>query len=241
MNVLTKINNSKAKAKMIMSDINKSLSASEATGKLFSYGKTVIVVGILLSIFQQFIGINVALYYAPRIFESMGAGQNASMLQTVIMGLVNVIFTIVAIQTVDKWGRKPLLMVGSVGMAIGMFGVALLAQAEIFGTWTLIFIIFYTASFMMSWGPICWVLLSEIFPNKIRGQAMAFAVAAQWAANFFISSTYPPMMEFSGPLTYGFYGLMSVIAAIFVWKMVPETKGKSLEQLENIWLKGKAE
>lgn len=241
MNVLTKINNSKEKAKAVMSDINKSLSASEATGKLFSYGKTVIVVGILLSVFQQFIGINVALYYAPRIFESMGAGQNASMLQTVIMGVVNVIFTIVAIQTVDKWGRRPLLMVGSVGMAIGMFGVALLAQAEIFGIWTLIFIIFYTASFMMSWGPICWVLLSEIFPNKIRGQAMALAVAAQWAANFFISSTYPPMMEFSGPLTYGFYGLMCVLAAIFVWKMVPETKGKSLEQLENVWLKGKAE
>lgn len=239
--ILVKINGSKEKAKQLMSEINHSLRATEATGKLFSYGKTVIVVGILLSVFQQFIGINVALYYAPRIFESMGAGQNASMLQTVIMGVVNVIFTIVAIQTVDKWGRRPLLMVGSVGMAIGMFGVALLAQAEIFGIWTLLFIIFYTASFMMSWGPICWVLLSEIFPNKIRGQAMALAVAAQWAANFFISSTYPPMMEFSGPLTYGFYGLMSVLAAIFVWKMVPETKGKSLEQLENVWLKGKAE
>src|SRR5699024_11398146 len=93
---------------------------------------------------------------------------------------------------------------------LGMFGVAALAQGEIFGIWTLIFIVFYTASFMMSWGPICWVLLSEIFPNKIRGQAMALAVAAQWAANFLISSTYPSMMDFSDPLTYGFYGLMSV-------------------------------
>lgn len=241
LDILAKINGSKEKAKELMMEISQSLNANEATGKLFSYGKTVIVVGILLSVFQQFIGINVALYYAPRIFESMGAGQNASMLQTVIMGIVNVIFTLIAIRTVDKWGRRPLLMVGSIGMAIGMFGVALLAQAEVFGIWTLLFIIFYTASFMMSWGPICWVLLSEIFPNKIRGQAMAFAVAAQWAANFFISSTYPPMMEFSGPLTYGFYGVMSVIAAIFVWKMVPETKGKSLEELENIWLKKKNE
>src|SRR5690606_14456938 len=103
------------------------------------------------------------------------------------------------------------------GMAIGMFGVAILAQNEIFGIWTLIFIVFYTASFMMSWGPICWVLLSEIFPNLIRGQAMAIAVAAQWAANFFISSTYPPMMEISGGMTYGFYGLMSVLSALFVW------------------------
>lgn len=235
--VLSKINASKERAKVILSEINDSLNTTVTSGKLFSYGKLVVVVGILLSVFQQFIGINVALYYAPRIFESMGAGQNASMLQTVIMGIVNVIFTVIAIQTVDKWGRKPLLLVGSIGMAIGMFGVAALAQGEIFGIWTLIFIVFYTASFMMSWGPICWVLLSEIFPNKIRGQAMALAVAAQWAANFLISSTYPSMMDFSGPLTYGFYGLMSVISGVFVWKMVPETKGKSLEQLENVWLK----
>ncbi|HZG73374.1 MAG TPA: MFS transporter, partial [Chondromyces sp.] len=152
-----------------------------------------------------------------------------------VMGLINVVFTIVAILTVDKWGRKPLLIIGSIGMSIGMFGVAGLAFFNIIGISTLVFIIIYTASFMMSWGPICWVLLSEIFPNKIRGQAMAIAVAAQWAANFFISSTYPPMMEFSGAMTYGFYGLMSVLSILFVWKMVPETKGKSLEQLENIW------
>ncbi|MCU9594282.1 D-xylose transporter XylE [Caldibacillus thermolactis] len=234
-NVLSKVNGSKERAQAVLAEIKESLSKKTASGKLFSYGKTVIIVGILLSVFQQFVGINVALYYAPRIFESMGAGQNASLLQTVIMGIVNVIFTVVAIQTVDKWGRKPLLMIGSIGMAIGMFGVAILAQNEIFGIWTLIFIVFYTASFMMSWGPICWVLLSEIFPNLIRGQAMAIAVAAQWAANFFISSTYPPMMEISGGMTYGFYGLMSVLSALFVWKMVPETKGKSLEQLESLW------
>ncbi len=107
----------------------------------------------------------------------------------------------------------------------------------IFGLWTLFFIVFYTASFMMSWGPITWVLLSEIFPNKIRGQAMAIAVAAQWAANFFISSTYPSMIEFSGAFTYGFYGVMSVLSAIFVLKMVPETKGKTLEELEKLWIK----
>lgn len=187
LSILEKINGSKDKAKLVLSDIRTSLNAKDTTGKLFSYGKTVIVVGILLSVFQQFVGINVALYYAPRIFESMGAGANASMLQTVIMGIVNVIFTVIAIQTVDKWGRKPLLIVGSIGMAIGMFGVSILAQNEIIGIWTLVFIIFYTASYMMSWGPICWVLLSEIFPNKIRGQAMAIAVAGQWAANFLIS------------------------------------------------------
>ncbi|WP_226618077.1 D-xylose transporter XylE [Cytobacillus firmus] len=236
--VLTKINGA-SEAKTILGEIKKSVAASAnvPAEKLFAYGKLVIVIGILLSVFQQFVGINVALYYAPRIFESMGAAKDASMLQTIVMGFINVIFTVVAILTVDKWGRKPLLITGSIGMAIGMFGVAGMAFSNIIGMGTLIFIIVYTASFMLSWGPICWVLISEIFPNKIRGQAVAVAVAAQWAANYFISSTYPMMMEFSGGLTYGFYGLMSVLSAIFVWKFIPETKGKTLENMENLWRK----
>jgi len=232
--ILERINGT-SKAMEILSEIKGTI--AHHSGKLFSYGKLVIIIGILLSVFQQFVGINVALYYAPRIFESMGAGKDASLMQTVVMGLVNVIFTVVAILTVDKWGRKPLLMVGSVGMAIGMFAIAGLAFFEVIGISTLVFIIIYTASFMMSWGPICWVLISEIFPNKIRGRAVAVAVVAQWAANYFISSTYPSMMEFSGAFTYGFYGLMSLISFIFVWKMVPETKGKSLEEIEKIWAK----
>ncbi|SFJ47514.1 MFS transporter, SP family, xylose:H+ symportor [Halobacillus dabanensis] len=220
----------KTMAKATLYEINNSFDTKQ--GKLFSFGVSIVVVGILLSVFQQFVGINVALYYAPRIFESMGAARDASMFQTIIMGLVNVIFTIIAILTVDKFGRKPLLIIGSLGMTIGMFGVAGLAYANAIGIATLIFIIIYTASFMMSWGPIVWVLISEIFPNKIRGQAVAIAVAAQWAANYFISSTYPMMMEFSGGLTYTFYGVMSILSGLFVWKFVPETKGKSLEQLE---------
>ena len=223
------------RAKEIFDDIKNTI--DHHSGKLFSFGKLVIIIGILLSVFQQFVGINVALYYAPRIFESMGSGKDASMMQTVVMGLVNVIFTVIAIVTVDKWGRKPLLMVGSIGMAIGMVAIATLSYLEVFGIGTLVFIIIYTASFMMSWGPITWVLISEIFPNKIRGRAIAIAVVAQWAANYLISSTYPAMMEFSGAVTYGFYGLMSVLSFIFVWKMVPETKGKTLEELEKIWKK----
>ncbi|AKD02274.1 D-xylose transporter XylE [Pontibacter korlensis] len=232
MKILTKVNGPET-ARKILADIKNTV--EHHSGKLFSYGATVIVIGILLSVFQQFVGINVALYYAPRIFESMGAGKDASMLQTVVMGIVNVIFTVVAILTVDKWGRKPLLMVGSIGMAIGMFAIAGLSYYEVIGISTLVFIIIYTASFMMSWGPICWVLISEIFPNKIRGKAVAVAVAAQWAANYFISSTYPSMMEFSGAFTYGFYGVMSALSFLFVWKMVPETKGKSLEEMEALW------
>ncbi|WP_262493141.1 sugar porter family MFS transporter [Marinilabilia salmonicolor] len=149
--ILNRING-KEMARSIMKDIKNSV--EHHSGKLFSFGKTVIVVGILLSIFQQFVGINVALYYAPRIFESMGAAKDASMMQTVIMGLVNVVFTVVAIFTVDKWGRKPLLIVGSSGMAIGMFAIAGLAYFDVIGISTLVFMIVYTASFMMSWGPL---------------------------------------------------------------------------------------
>jgi SP family xylose:H+ symportor-like MFS transporter len=234
--ILTRINGIH-QAKLIMKDIKKSVEA--ASERLYAYGKIVILIGILLSVFQQFVGINVALYYAPRIFESMGAAKDSSLLQTVVMGLVNVIFTVIAIVTVDKYGRKPLLMIGSVGMAIGMFAIGGLAFMKIIGISTLIFIIIYTASFMMSWGPICWVLIAEIFPNKIRGRAIAIAVAAQWAANYLISSTYPAMMEFSGGFTYSFYGLMSLLSFVFVWKMVPETKGKTLEAMEELWLKKK--
>ncbi|WP_281974736.1 D-xylose transporter XylE [Halobacillus litoralis] len=229
----------KTMAKATLYEINNSFDTQK--GKLFSFGVSIVVVGILLSVFQQFVGINVALYYAPRIFESMGAARDASMFQTIIMGLVNVIFTVIAILTVDKFGRKPLLIIGSIGMTVGMFGVAGLAYANAIGIATLIFIIIYTASFMMSWGPIVWVLISEIFPNKIRGQAVAIAVAAQWAANYFISSTYPMMMEFSGGFTYTFYGVMSILSGLFVWKFVPETKGKSLEQLEMRLRRGKDE
>jgi SP family xylose:H+ symportor-like MFS transporter len=230
--VLQKING-QDRAKQILQEIKATVEKS--SGNLFSFGKTVVVIGVLLSIFQQFVGINVAMYYAPRIFESMGAAKDASMLQTVVMGLVNAVFTVIAILTVDKWGRKPLLMLGSVGMAIGMFAIGALAFFKVIGIMTLIFIIIYTASFMMSWGPICWVLISEIFPNKIRGRAVAIAVAFMWTANFLISSTYPAMMEISSGGTYCLYGVMSVLSFIFVWKMVPETKNKTLEEMESLW------
>ncbi|MEE4285338.1 MAG: sugar porter family MFS transporter, partial [Mariniphaga sp.] len=140
--ILTRINGPQL-AEKIMADIKRSLQ-HHTSAKLFSFGKKVIFIGILLSIFQQFVGINVALYYAPRIFESMGAAKDASLMQTVIMGLVNVIFTVVAIFTVDKWGRKPLLIVGSAGMALGMFAISGLAFMEVIGIGTLVFIIIYT-------------------------------------------------------------------------------------------------
>ena len=234
LHILGKINGSN-KAKEILAEIKES--AHETVEKVLAYGWKVLLIGILLSVFQQAVGINVVLYYAPTIFKGLGFGNDAAMYQTVIMGFINIVFTLVAIFTVDKFGRKPLLIIGSVGMAIGMFAIGLLAYLQIIGVSTLIFIVIYSASFMMSWGPICWVLISEIFPNTIRGKAIAIAVAAQWISNFIVSATFPSLEHFSITFTYVLYGVMSVLSALFVWKMVPETKGKTLEDMNHLWKK----
>lgn len=231
--VLTKVNGAE-NAKVILNDIVNT--SKERTEKLFSYGVAVIIIGILLSVFQQAIGINAVLYYAPRIFESAGA-EGGGMMQTVIMGIVNIVFTVVAIFTVDKLGRKPLLIVGSIGMAIGAFSVAICDNFGLKGVVPVLSIIVYAAFFMMSWGPICWVLISEIFPNTIRGKAIAIAVAFQWIFNYIVSSTFPPLYDFSPMVAYGLYGTICVIAAIFVWRWVPETKGKTLEDMTKLWKK----
>ena len=241
--VLSRINGS-AKAKEILAEIKSTV--AEKTEKLFTYGWLVIFVGIMLSVFQQAIGINAVLYFAPRIFESLGMGN--PMMQTVIMGIVNITFTLLAIFTVEKWGRKPLLILGSLGMALGAAGVAVTSVAtSIPPIVAVISIMVYSASFMFSWGPICWVLISEIFPNTIRGAAVAIAVAFQWIFNFIVSSTFLPMynmslgsMEnFGHAFSYSLYGVICVLAAIFVWKLVPETKGKTLEDMTKLWKKEK--
>lgn len=234
LSILTKINGVE-KAKAILSEIKETV--HEKVEHVLTYGWKVLIIGILLSVFQQAVGINVVLYYAPTIFKGLGFGNDAAMWQTVIMGIVNIIFTLVAIFTVDKFGRKPLLIIGSTGMAIGMFAIGALAYFQVIGVSTLIFIVIYTAAFMMSWGPICWVLISEIFPNTIRGKAVAIAVAAQWIANFVVSSTFPMLEAFSITFTYVLYGVMSLLSALFVWKMVPETKGKTLEDMTKLWSK----
>ncbi|WP_459187132.1 D-xylose transporter XylE [Parabacteroides sp. APC149_11_2_Y6] len=231
--ILEKVNGA-SKAKEILSEIK--ATATEKTEKLFTYGVTVIVIGILLSVFQQAIGINAVLYYAPRIFESAGA-EGGGMMQTVIMGVVNILFTLVAVFTVDKFGRKPLLIIGSIGMALGAFAVAICDQLAIKGLVPVLSVIVYAAFFMMSWGPICWVLIAEIFPNTIRGKAIAIAVAFQWIFNYIISSTFPALYDFSPMFAYSLYGVICVLAAIFVWRWVPETKGKTLEEMSKLWRK----
>lgn len=233
--ILEKVNGA-SKAKEILAEIK--ATSKEKTEKLFSYGVAVIVIGILLSVFQQAIGINAVLYYAPRIFENAGA-EGGGMMQTVIMGIVNIVFTLVAIFTVDRFGRKPLLIIGSIGMAVGAFAVAMCDSMGIKGIVPVLSVIVYAAFFMMSWGPICWVLISEIFPNTIRGKAVAIAVAFQWIFNYIISSTFPALYDFSPMFAYSLYGIICIAAAFFVWRWVPETKGKTLEDMSKLWRRNK--
>jgi SP family xylose:H+ symportor-like MFS transporter len=236
--ILSKINGS-SKAVQILQDIKDTMVVK--TEKLMTYGFVCIFVGIMLSVFQQAVGINAVLYYAPRIFGDMG--MDNPMILTVFMGVVNILFTLVAIFTVEKWGRKPLLIWGSIGMAIGALGVAATFGNESLALVTAASIMVYAASFMFSWGPITWVLIAEIFPNTIRGGAVAIAVAFQWIFNFIVSSTFVPMFnmhltegdDFGHWFTYGLYGFICLVAALFVWKMVPETKGKTLEDMTAMW------
>ena len=237
--VLSRING-EDRARGILSEIK--ATAVEKTEKLFKYGVLVVFIGCMLSVFQQIIGINAVLYFAPRIFESMGVSNN--MLFTVIMGVINISFTLVAVFTVEKLGRKPLLITGSLGMAVGALGVALSNVVSLPAVIPVISIMVYSACFMFSWGPICWVYISEIFPNTIRSQATALAVAFQWIFNFIVSSTFVPMYNMSlGSMgdsfghffAYALYGVISLAAALFVWKIVPETKGKTLEDMNALW------
>jgi SP family xylose:H+ symportor-like MFS transporter len=237
--VLTKINGP-IQARIILEDIRSTLVSR--SGKLFSYGIPIIVIGILLSVFQQFVGINVVLYYAPEIFKSMGSGTDAALLQTIIVGAVNLLFTVLAIITVDKFGRKPLMIIGALGMSLAMFSLGFAFFTDTLGLFAILCMLIYVASFAMSWGPVVWVLLSEIFPNKIRGRAMAVAVAAQWISNYLVSWTFPMMDKntylsetFNHGFSYWIYGIMGLLATVLVWKFVPETKGKSLEEVESLW------
>lgn len=236
--VLTRING-KTKGEEILHEIKNT--ATVKSEKLFSFGVLVIFVGIMLSVFQQAVGINAVLYYAPRIFESMGMGN--PMVQTVMMGIVNILFTLVAVFTVEKLGRKPLLIWGSIGMAIGAAGVACSNIFAVPAIVPVLSIMVYSASFMFSWGPICWVLIAEIFPNTIRSAAVAVAVMFQWIFNFIVSSTFVPMYNMTLPgndnfghiFVYALYGVICVLAAWFVYALVPETKGKSLEDMTALW------
>ncbi|MDT5124645.1 MAG: hypothetical protein QOH54_289, partial [Mycobacterium sp.] len=212
------------------------------TGGLYG----IVWVGLGLSIFQQFVGINVIFYYSNVLWQAVGFSANESAVYTVIGSIVNVLTTLIAIALIDKIGRKPLLLIGSTGMAITLITMSIIfANAELApnakgelvpslpgasGLIALIAANLFIVAFGMSWGPVVWVLLGEMFPNRIRAAALGLAAAGQWAANWAITVTFPGLRDHLG-LAYGFYGLCAVLSGLFVWRWVMETKGVSLEDM----------
>ena len=203
--------------------------------------KPIVWVGIILSIFQQFVGINVIFYYSTTLWRAVGFAERDSFTVSVLTSITNVLVTLVAIVLVDRVGRRPILLVGSIGMTVSLALMAFaFSQAHVVhgnpslpGGWGPVALVaanVFVISFGASWGPIVWVLLGEIFPNKIRARALGVGAAAQWLANFLVTITFPPLAAFSLPLTYGLYALFAALSFFFVLRVVPETKGVSLEE-----------
>jgi MFS family permease len=212
-------------------------------GQLFLPGmRIVLVIGVVLAVLQQVTGINVFLYFAPEIFKKMKAGTDAALLQTVLVGAVNMLFTIIAIWTVDRLGRKPLMLIGFIGMGVCLVAMGLAAYFRQTEIWVLSFILGYIACFALSVGPVTWVILAEIFPTKIRGRAMAIATVCLWVANFIVTQTFTMMdgnawlvQTFRRALPFWIYAALCAVSIAFVWRWVPETKGKTLEEIERGW------
>ena len=200
------------------------------------------LIGAVLAVLQQVTGINVFMYYAPEIFKQLGAGTDVALLQTVAVGVVNLAFTIVALRTVDRLGRKRLMIIGAAGMAICLTGLGFAAYAGILAVWVLVFVLGFIACFAMSLGPVVWIIIAEIFPTKIRGRAMAMATLLLWAANYVVSQTFPIINEhpalvamFHHAFPFWLYAAFCASTVFFVWRVVPETKGQSLEEIESLW------
>ncbi len=217
---------------------------SGSVAQLFQMGmRIVLTIGIVLAILQQVTGINAVLYYAPEIFKNLGSKTEAALLQTVVVGAVNIGFTIIAIWTVDRLGRKPLMLIGASGMGLTLLSLGLAFYFNQTGLWVLLFVLAYIGCFAMSLGPVTWVILSEIFPTRIRGRAMAIATVILWISCFLVSQTFPMMDKnkwLVEKLHHGFsfwvYAAFCVVEVLFVWLFVPETKGKTLEEIEKHWM-----
>ncbi|MDO6801657.1 sugar porter family MFS transporter [Wenyingzhuangia sp. 1_MG-2023] len=246
LSIITKVNGAERAAEEMI-EIKDSLKGDDGKSFSFKYPKIglIILIGVALSFFQQVTGINAIMYYGPRIFESMNLPGDVALVNQIVVGLAMMIFTIIAIFTVEKLGRKPLLIWGTVGMGVCIILFGVLMYNQYSGIFALVVLVGYIAFFSLSQGPIVWVYLSELFPNKVRGAVMSMAVLAQWTANYLVSQTFPMMADESGTIYQTFhggfpfwlYGIFCFIAVVFTWKMVPETKGKSLEQIETYWSK----
>jgi len=194
----------------------------------------IMLIGIMLAVFQQVTGINVIMYYAPAIFKSTGLGNETALFNTMIMGLVNLSFTIVSILLIERIGRRLLMIIGSAGMGLFLFAISFAYFTNNFtGYLVLVFIMGYLAFFALSLGPIVWVLIGEIFPNRLRSHATSLAVFCLWGANFVVSFSFPVLLKWlHGGFTFLIYAVMCVLCLVFVFKYLAETKGKSLEQIE---------
>lgn len=217
-------------------------SPEEKPTPLFAFGARVVLVGVALSVFQQLVGINVILYYGPLIFSRMGYHMDASFLGVLVASCVNVLCTMIVVLIVDKVGRKPLLIFGGLLMGLSMLMLGSLFHTGQTGYLGLVAVCFYLAGFAFSFGPIVWIMLTEIYPAPIRGQAMSLAVAAQWVANLLVSGTFPLLLGHDG-LTdrwhHGFpfwiYGTLGIFAVFVVLRFVPETRGVDSENLSALW------
>ncbi|TMP04112.1 MFS transporter [Pseudoalteromonas sp. S3178] len=246
--VFSKISNDNVDAQI--SDVKRSLHSDKKPSirDLFIDGSKkvhpIVWAGVALSVFQQFVGINVVFYYGSELWQAAGFDESQSLFINVLAGTTNIVSTFIAIALVDKIGRKPLLLVGSVGMFISLsaltyiFGSAgldeagKLALSDNMGTFALIMANLFVVFFGLSWGPVVWVLLGEMFNNRIRGAALAVAASAQWIANFAITMTFPIMLANIGLAgAYGFYALSALISIFFVAKYITETRGKTLESM----------
>lgn len=237
LDILTKINGP-ASANRIQDEIRGTLHEEKGTlSELFGGAfKKAIFIGIALAVFSQVQGINAIMYYAPDIFKKAGSGSESALFQTVIVGVINLAFTWVAIYFVDKWGRKSLLLYGGAGMALSLVIVGFAFHLQWTGPALLFFILTYVACFAASYGPVTWVVISEIFPIKMRGLAMSVATLSLWIAVYVVTQFFPIMIEQFGPAkTFWTFGAMSILACIFVYSSVPETKGKTLEEIEQGW------
>ena len=238
--IIEKINGQKKSAELL-NEIQDSLKEEKGSILvLFTSGlQMAIFVGMFLAFFSQITGINAIIYYAPEIFKNIGFGADSAMFQTVIIGSVNTIFTCVAIAFIDKYGRKTLLLWGISGMIIRLGGVGLMFHFELSsGPWLLLFILGFIASFAMSLGPIPWVLISEIFPTKFRGVAMSISILMLWIGVVLITQLTPILLEsVGGAFTFWIFMFNAIVLIIFTYIMIPETKGKTLEEIAKMWKK----
>lgn len=209
--------------------------------ELFTTGyRRALVIGVSLAALGQFSGVNAILYYAPEIFKTAGETHNTAFEQTATIGLINLLATLVAIGFVDRAGRKLLLLIGTLLQAISLSSAGFLLRGNITGPWLLISVLVYVAAFAAAMGPITWIINSEIFPNKFRGRSMSVATVTLWTANFLVTQTFPILNQTLGAANaFWIYALFSLISFFFVLGILPETKNRTLEEIEHYWLEKK--